>query len=169
MSVVQLAESPCSQFLDELLTESRPVPEVVVTTASNKTLKFRQLMSYDEMLAFREETQRFVKVAKTAPHISWKDLVPKSRQAIASAFTIHYLSVEPKISVDYAFRIVNEAPYLAEQIISELAVSSSEGVHKLVAEAMDQEGKDSGVERTSSGEIFSSSAESISQEPTPTD
>jgi len=161
-------ESPADEFLDALLEESAPVPVLEVTTASNRVLKFRQIQSYDEMVLFRQASDTFLKTVKNSPHESWAHLVPKQRKSIATAFTIHHLSIEPKISIPYAFKIVNTAPYLAEQIINEVASTSSKGVHDAVLEAMGLEGNESGQTGQGSDGTSSTSAESTF-EPTQTD
>ena len=161
MSQVPLElESPADDFLDALLEESKPVPTIEVATASNRVLRFRQIQSYDEMVLFRQASETFLKTVKNSPHDSWAHLVPKQRKSIATAFTIHELSVEPKISIAYAFKIVNQAPYLAEQIINEVASTSSKGVHDAVLEAMGLEGNESGQTDRGSDETSSTSAES---------
>lgn len=151
------------EFLEDILAEWAPPAEITVTSPSGKALKFRQFASGDELQAFKREAAQFLKSARKTPHISWASLVPREDEIVLRAYTIHYLSVEPKISIPYAFKVANTT-FLGEQIMSELVLGSSQGMLEQINRVAEHEGKES-VE-TVSEETSSSSAESGDTIPT---
>lgn len=157
--------SSVKDFMEELLEESRPLPSVDITTPSGKVLKFRQVLNSTDMKDLRDRMQGFLGVCKTAPPVEWKPYNELDPEILSQAFTIHYLSDTPKIPVLYALKIVHEAPYLAQQIMNELALNSSQGLKNYIEGVAREEGKQ--FLETYTDEISSTSAENTFQESTP--
>ena len=162
-----MTEQPEDSFFTELIEGCKPTQVVSVETAAGKTLIFHQLISGSELDDFKARAQKFVRMAKTAPGKEWANLVPKGPLAdrvLGRVFTIHDRSFDPKIPIKWAFEICEQAPFLRDQIINELAVASSQGLIRRLEEMAEEEGNAS--EQTSGGETLSLSAESISPDET---
>jgi hypothetical protein len=125
MAIPSIATPPeGGGFMESLLEGYAPKSETFeIVLPRGEKLSFRAFSTYRELADFKREMSAFGKKIKRLDdaqnHPFFSLYKPETDDEIAAAFTIHYLSIEPKFEIAQAFGLLR-APWLAEHIVEQV-------------------------------------------------